>query len=67
MITKLQVKRDNNDLDACDWSRNAAILSQYYVGIGAMKTARHCLAAASAMFGAQEFKTEAEEKEESRW
>jgi len=61
-----QVKRENSDLDACDWSRNAAILSQYYVGIGAVKVARHCLAAAAVMFGGQEFKTEAEEKEEER-
>ena len=61
-----QLKRENADLDVCDWSRNAAILSQYYVGTGEMKTARHCLAAAAVMFGGQEFKAEVEEKEEER-
>ena len=61
-----QVKRENEDLDVCDWSRNAAILSQYYVGIGAVKVARHCLAAAAVMFGGEEFKTEVEDKEEAR-
>ena len=58
-----QLKRENADLDVCDWSRNAAILSQYYVGTGEMKTARHCLAAAAVMFGGQEFKAEVEEDE----
>ena len=61
-----QLQKENTELDVCDWSRNAAILSQYYVGTGEMKTARHCLAAATVMFGKMEFKTEEEDKEEQR-
>jgi len=57
---------DSVDFQVLDWSRNCAILSQYYVGVGQMRMAVHCLAAATVMFGRHEFKAEKEEAEEER-